>query len=283
MDKIVKSLLCETAPSRVADAAERLAGEEMAAIEANLPGALAGNREHVRLYVSAYGRLTERMLQAVEGACPDLVGFDDTHRVIWVAQMKSTSRRAPKEVPWMKTVLWGEAMNTPFTAWVGSLDYGRGTAVAMVDLLRQTLAAGRPLSPPARKQLPLWDIGEGDVLRFYRAVTAALEDAELPLERIREVFALNRTEAAELFGVRRQALEGWERVGVPAERQAKLATLGAIADLLSLQLKADRVPAVVRRPAPAYGERSILQAIAAGEEEMVLEALRSGFDWASTI
>lgn len=282
-DLIARKLLCETAPSRVADAAKRLAGDEMAAIEASLPKALAGNREQVRLYVLAYGRLSERMLEAFEGACPDLFGFDEKHQVISVMQVKGKTPKAPAKVPWMMTVLRGEAMNAPFTAWVGSLDYGRGTAVAMVFLLRQTLGAGRALSPPARHRLPLWDIDQVDVLRFYRAVTAVLEDAELPLERIREAFALNRTEAAELFGVRRQALEGWERNGVPAERQAKLARIGAIADLLSVQLKADRVAAVVRRPAAAYGDRSILEAIAAGEEEQALEALRSGFDWASAI
>jgi hypothetical protein len=41
------------------------------------------------------------------------------------------------------------------------------------------------------------------------------------------------------------------------------------------------VPAVVRRPAPAYGDRSILEAIAAGDEAQVLDRLRAGFDWAS--
>jgi hypothetical protein len=290
MDRIVRNLLCETAPSRVADAAVRLAGEEVEAIEANLPGALAGNREHVRLYVLAYERLSERMLEAVEGACPSLVSCSEEHRRIMVVhhhdehhQVKLPARgyECRRAAPWAKAVLWGEAMNAPFTYWVGSLDSGRGTAVAMVSLLRQTLPGGKPLSPPSKRLLPSWSLDDADIVRFYRAVTEVLGGAELPLERIREVFALNRTGAAELFGVRRQALEGWERNGVPAERQAKLASIGAIADLLSVQLKADRVPAVVRRPAPAYGDRSILEAIAASEEEQVLEALRSGFDWAS--
>jgi DNA-binding XRE family transcriptional regulator len=257
---IVRRLLNESAPSRVADAAELLAGEELATIAASLPGALAGNREQVRLYAAAYGRLSERVLEAVEDAYPDLAAGGGSHR---------------------RGVLWGEAMNAPFTDWVGSLDPGRGTAVAMVARLRQILPAGRPLSPPSKRRLPSWEVDDADIVRFYRAVSAAIEGAESPLERIREVFTLNRTEAAALFGVRRQALEGWERNGVPAERQRKLATLAAIADLLSVRVKADRVAAVVRRPAPAYGERSILDAIAAGEEEHVLDALRAGFDWAS--
>ena len=140
---------------------------------------------------------------------------------------------------------------------------------------------GRRISAPARRRLPTWDLAEGDVVRFYSAVAAMLASSEAPLQRIRDVLSLNRTEAATLFGVRRQALEGWERAGVPRERQAKLATIGAIVDLLTAQLKADRIPAVARRPAPAYGERSILEAIAVGDEGRVLERLRAGFDWAS--
>jgi DNA-binding XRE family transcriptional regulator len=256
-ETVSERLLSDTAPSRVADAAERLAGEELAEIEARMPLALAGSREDARLYVFAYGRLIDRMLEArAEG-------------------------RPVEEAPWMKAVLWGEAMNAPFSAWVGSLGARRGTAVAAAEALRQAVSGGKPLSPPARRKLPEWDLREGDVVRFYRAVTAALEERELPLERVREVLSLNRTEAAALFGVRRQALEGWERSGVPSERQAKLATIGAIVDLLSAQLKADRIPAVVRRPAPAHGGRSILEAIAAGDEDRVLETLRAGFDWAS--
>jgi hypothetical protein len=37
----------------------------------------------------------------------------------------------------------------------------------------------------------------------------------------------------------------------------------------------------VRRKALAYGNRSILEAVAAGDEAAVLEELRSAFDWAS--
>lgn len=261
MSKAVERILSDTAPRRVADAAQKLAGEEMAAIEASLPRALAGDREQVGVYVAAYERLTERMLKAVGEASPGLLAAADEHGRL--------------------TLLQGEAMNAPFSAWVGSLDPGRGTALAVVDQLRSSLRAAKPLSRPAKWRLPRWELEEGDVVRFYRAVAAAMEGRDLPLQRIQTVLGLNRTEAAVLFGVRRQALEGWERSGVPAERQAKLASIGAIADLLATQLKADRVPAVARRPAPAYGDRSILEAIAADAEDAVLEALRAGFDWSS--
>lgn len=255
--KTLEHLLRDTAPSRVADAVVKLDDGSLATIDASLPGALAGDREQVRAYVDAYKRLVDRVLEEVE---------DD--------------RRDPP--PLLRTALWGEAMSAPFSEWVGSLEPGRGTAVAIVQILRSTLPdGGKPISPPARRKLPTWEIDEGDVVRFYRAVAALLEASEHPLQRIRGTFDLNRTEAAVLFGVRRQALEGWERSGIPSERQTKLATIGAIADLLEARLKADRIAATVRRPAPAYGNRSILEAIAADDEARVLEELRAGFDWAS--
>jgi DNA-binding XRE family transcriptional regulator len=102
-----------------------------------------------------------------------------------------------------------------------------------------------------------------------------------PLERIRAALGLNRTELAALFGVRRQALDHWAANGVPAKRQEKLATVAGIVDLLSAKLKGDRIPGVVRRPSPAYGGRSALDAIAADDQELVLAELRDAFDWAA--
>jgi hypothetical protein len=65
-------------------------------------------------------------------------------------------------------------------------------------------------------------------------------------------------------------------------RQAEPTLSGEIAEVLSKELKVDRIPAVIRRSAPALGGRSILEAIAAGDEADVLAALRAGFDWSVT-
>jgi DNA-binding XRE family transcriptional regulator len=104
---------------------------------------------------------------------------------------------------------------------------------------------------------------------------------ETPLDHIAAVLSLTRTELARLFGVRRQALDQWEHRGLPSARQEKLATMGAIADLLAAKLKRERIPGVARRSASAYGGRSLLEAIADGDEELVLAELRDTFDWAT--
>jgi hypothetical protein len=187
----------------------------------------------------------------------------------------------PKAVPWVRAALEREAMSVPFSDWVGTFGAGKGTAVAVVALLRATLPGTRPLSAPRGRRLPGWPLDEQDVVRFYRAVGDELSRTEAPLEHLTSVLGLNQTELARLFGVRRQAPDQWAVRGVPAERQEKLATLGEIADLLAARLKRDRIPGVVRRAASAYGDRSILDAIAAGDEALVLNELRDAFDWAA--
>ena len=102
------------------------------------------------------------------------------------------------------------------------------------------------------------------------------------LGRIGEVFGLSQVELAALFGVRRQAVDQWTVRGVPAARQEKLATVGAIADLLEATLKVDRIPGVVRREATAYSGRSALGAIGDDDQDLVLAELRDAFDWGTS-
>ena len=277
---LADSLLLQSAPGKVSAAALRIAGGAVADIEVSLPLALAGRRGQVRVYVNAYRVLTGRMLDAAQQARPDLLSFDERHRVVVLAEAKRPGRQS-KTVPWVRAALEQEAMSVPFSDWVGTFGAGKGTAVAVVALLRATLPGTRPLEPPRGRRLPGWPLDELDVVRFYRAVGDELSRTETPLDHIASVLGLNQTELAKLFGVSRQAPDQWAVRGVPAERQEKLATLGEIADLLAARLKRDRIPGVVRRAAGAYDGRSILQAIGDGDEALVLEELRDAFDWAA--
>ena len=102
------------------------------------------------------------------------------------------------------------------------------------------------------------------------------------LDGIEEPLALSKTELGRLFGVTRQAVDGWHLHGVPAARQAKAATVAAIVDLLSHRLKRERIPGVARRPARAYGGLTMLEMIERDRHEELLELTRRSFDWAST-
>lgn len=96
---------------------------------------------------------------------------------------------------------------------------------------------------------------------------------------IKSAFVLSDAEIAKLFGVTRQAVAKWSRSGVPADHHAKLATAASIADILRRRIKADRVSAVVRRPAAAYGDKSILQMIEENRQDEVLRRVRESFDY----
>lgn len=102
------------------------------------------------------------------------------------------------------------------------------------------------------------------------------------LATIEEPLALSKTELGRIFGVTRQAVDGWHRHGVPAARQAKAATVAAIVDLLSHRLKEERIPGVARRPARAYGGLTMLEMIERDRHDELYAVIRRSFDWAAT-
>ena len=92
---------------------------------------------------------------------------------------------------------------------------------------------------------------------------------------------LNINEVAALFGVSRYTAAQWLERGVPSDRQAKMATVAAVCDLLERKLKPGRVPGIARRPARVYGGRSLLQVIADDEHEWLLASVRDSFELAN--
>lgn len=114
----------------------------------------------------------------------------------------------------------------------------------------------------------------------YECPRRRLDEGDLPLERIRQVFALNLTKLGELFGVTRQAVSQWLETGVPEGREVKVSTVASIANLLGRQLKTDRIPGIVRREADAYGGRTALQMIKEDRHLELLDITRASFDWA---
>lgn len=97
------------------------------------------------------------------------------------------------------------------------------------------------------------------------------------LERLLAVWGLNQSEAARLFGVSRQALSKWLDKGVPVERVAPLADVAAATDVLVRYLKRERIPAVVRRPIAALGDRALVDLLGAGQTRLLLETCRDMF------
>jgi hypothetical protein len=99
-----------------------------------------------------------------------------------------------------------------------------------------------------------------------------------PLERFTELWGLSNSGAAAVFGVSRQAFSKWFKTGVPVARADAMANLAAATDLLDRYVKRERIPAVVRRPAPMFEDKSLLDLAGNGETRRVAEAVDKMFD-----
>lgn len=99
-----------------------------------------------------------------------------------------------------------------------------------------------------------------------------------PLERLTRLWGLSNAEAARLFGVSRQAFSKWFATGIPLDRVTAVADLAAATDLLDRRIKRERIPAVVRRPAPLLGGRSLFDLACEGRHAEVRQAVSEMLD-----
>jgi hypothetical protein len=240
----------------------------------SLGDALRGRPAGARRYVVAYGELVDALLAATHEARPELVVRDDSGEYCVVHEAGCS--RASVEL------LRSFAADAPFSAWVRAKGLGAGVALDLVARLRALLPGTQPLPLPAGGSVPQYPGAAEALLRFTRLVAEAQLAERSDLERVRAVLGLSITELGALFGVTRQAAGLWLTDGPPAARKAKAAAVAATADLLAHRLKPARVPGIARRPAPAYGQRSMLEVIAADEHEWLLESVRRSFDYAAT-
>jgi hypothetical protein len=250
------TLLTTRDADRARTALHWVAGELIASIERELREALAGSDAATRAYVRAYRQLTACLLTAADAA-----------------------QRTNGRVTGGAAVLDHTAASAPFTPWVARYEHGDGVALVALNTLRELLGV-RSLQPPPVVAIAADDVA---VQRFMRRVRHFLNHPEdqNPLERLMEAFDLSKSELGRLFGVSRQAIDGWLEKGVPSDRQEKLATVLAVTDLLERKLKPGRLPGVARRAADAYGGSTMLELIAADRQAELLANVRESFDWAT--
>ena len=99
-----------------------------------------------------------------------------------------------------------------------------------------------------------------------------------PLERFVELWGLSNAGAARVFGVSRQAFSKWLRNGPPAGRAGAIADLATATDLLDRYVKRERIPAVVRRPATALGDLSLIELATTGDTTALADSVQDMFD-----
>lgn len=251
-------------PRVALDAERRLAEPLVARLERDLPRALEGSRVAVRSYVATWRELKQVLLEAIRRAHFERVGL------LW--------RVEPLVVD---EALDLAAIHAPLSPWVATYGLGAGTAGALLAECRSYLANVSALEPPAQAHF-LHIERRGQLERFARLVVEELAASKTPLDRVTEIFDLTLTDLGRLFGVTRQAILQWTDEGVPAARQGKLGTVLATAELLERKLRAGRVALAARRPADAYGGRTMLEMIEADRHEELYRSVRESFDWSGT-
>jgi hypothetical protein len=215
--------------------------------------------------------LADPVLRALPGAVAGDEAAARAYARAWRALVRGLVDEQPGTPAIVAEVLDHVAVTAPFAP---------GGPVAALLSAAAAMMPGVPAPPvaPAPTALP-------DTLayrRFARVVLQELAGAGTGLEGPMAAWELTVADVGRLFGVARQAVQQWLDAGVPPARQPKLAVLLRIASLLERELLAERIPAVVRTAAPAYGDRSILAAIADGDEDEVLASLEAAFDWSVT-
>lgn len=103
-----------------------------------------------------------------------------------------------------------------------------------------------------------------------------------PLRRAMTTLDLSSGAFADLMGVTRQAVDKWLASGPPPQRLPKIGTIVEIADILRYRLREGMAPIVARRSAAAYGDRTMLDLIAADEHQWLLRDIEKMFDYSTT-
>lgn len=98
------------------------------------------------------------------------------------------------------------------------------------------------------------------------------------LQRLTTLWGLSNAEAARLFGVNRQAFSKWLASGIPSDRATAVADLAAATDLLDRRIKRERIPAVVRVPAPRLNGQSLYGLACDGRHADVLKGVTDMLD-----
>jgi transcriptional regulator with XRE-family HTH domain len=244
-------------------------GELLTSLSQCLPDALQGSADACRVYVADYRRLTKALLEEGRSVRPDLI--------VPTTAGLTFCDRAGRPANALIGVLENASAEGPFTAWVLRMSVSEAVALHLVNRVRGLLGCpvlAEPSEPPEV---------DDDVAaqRFVRRVRFHLNNPDTmnPLQRIMEAFDLSKTDTAGLFGVSRQAISLWLSDGVPTDRQEKVTALLALLDILQRKLKADRLPGIARRRAPAYGGVTMLDLIAQDRHDELLAITRESFAW----
>ncbi|MHB1981122.1 MAG: hypothetical protein ACYCOS_05360 [Sulfobacillus sp.] len=258
------------------DCAKLLAGvsERFDAFREAMPHALRGEWSAVVVLVNNWHTLVDDIMESAAGEAPKLV-----QRTAHGFAVVTAARRLSEEPIRYLHRLISDVPCSPLVARFGQ-DIGVG--VVAIDAVRRLLPGFAPLNIEQSMGWP--DLPTGtDLTRYRRLVDLAVRSMQPPLARVKELFALNNAELAQLFTVSRQAIDQWQKGGeVPASRRQKLANVLSVGELLERKLSPGRLPLVAHRRADAYGGLTMLEMMAADRDAELRELTERALDWSAT-
>ena len=253
MADALEVLLKDPDPERVRRALVGFAPELIEELDVALAAALAGSPDSTREYVVLWRRLAARLLAGAQTVSPN--------GQVELILVEDASTQAP------------------FGGFASAYGLGQGAALELTSHIRELLGLRGLAAQPHAEPEAFDELAIRRFLTRARMVLNQLSGDEL--SRLMNSFQLSKTDLAKLFGVRRQAIDGWLNKGVPAERQEKLHALVVLADLLERALKPGRLPGVARTPADAYGGLTMLEMIRQDRHWELLELVRQSFAWST--
>jgi len=94
-------------------------------------------------------------------------------------------------------------------------------------------------------------------------------------DALEETWSLTSAQMSELLGVDTMTYAMWHLTDVPVEHRRQVEVLEAITFLLERRVKAVSIAQSLRRPLPAFSDRSLLEMARAGEFHLLAAAVRS--------
>lgn len=257
----------------------------MSTLESALMGTYDQVREACDTILSSWvNAIDETLANAVEGDRLAARSYATTY----VALVDFLSTRLPTastETQWLARVARREAVALPFRSCLVEDRVGLSVALTLVSDIRRMSTEADELVWPSRCTTRLasrFKLDDKGVREFERIVDAIVDDSASPLEEVIDAFDLSLTDAGRLFGVTRQAASQWLAEGVPSDRQAKVTSVAQVVSLLRHYLVPQRIPGIARKPADAYGGRSMLEMIEQDDHIALLDITRRSFDWTAT-
>lgn len=239
-----------------------------------MPHALRGEWSAVTVLVSQWHSLVGSIVESAAEELPELV-----KRINDGFGMVTTSHELSHEpIRYLDHLI----SDVPFSPLITQFGRDVGVGVIAINEVRWLLPGCPQLNLGASAGWP--DLPEGtDASRYRRLVDLAIRSMQPPLVRVKDLFGLTNSEVAELFGVKRQAVDQWEESGeVPTARREKLVNLLSVGELLARKLSPGRLPLVARRRADVYGGITMLDMVASDRDAELRELTERAFDWSGT-